>query len=267
MIRRQLHLLAPVLFTLLPAIAACPVPIGHTETASQPVSGTYRRSDGAPIANAWVRLSIDGRDTSCMHYVLTTRTDSAGHFQFPGTHKHYKIFWFVPNLDRVDPAYSVCLEQGNGVKVAYDGRGSLTNDVVPEAISCVQWDRGSGPETSCSGFFERNVATGGEWKTDDGVGWYRVLLSRSDNPWSERPRIVLQWMEGNPAGRDSVVRAAELPFDHRVWAVYDPEIFQEDGRWYLTFDALRHALLDDTKSSHVRFRLGPPGEAPTVQPY
>lgn len=268
MTQRQLHrLLLPALVMLLPALGACPLPIAHTETASQPVSGVYRRNDGTPIANAWVRLSTDSRDSACMHYTLTTRTDSAGRFHLPATQKHYKIMWFVPNLDRADPGYVVCLEQGNATTEAYFGRGSITNEWVPEAISCVQWEWDSGTHTSCSGSVERSLVTGGQWKSDDGVGWYRVFLIRDEDVRRDQAHILLQWIEATGPGRDSVVRTSELPVDHRVWAMYDPEIFQEDGRWYLSLDGLRHVFMNDTKSSHIQFRLGPPGEAPTVQPY
>jgi len=261
------RLLLPALVMLLPALGGCPLPIAHTETASQPLSGVYRRADGTPITDAWVRLSTDYRDSACMHYTLTTLTDSAGRFHLPATQKHYNIMWFVPNLDRVDPGYAVCLEQGNDVREAYSGRGSIANESVPEAISCVLWEWDSGLHTSCSGSVERSLVTGGQWKTGDGVGWYRVFLVSDDNVRRDQAHILLQWVEERSSGKDSVVSTQELPVNHSVWALHDPEIFQEDGRWYLSLDGLRHVLMSDTKSSHIRFRLGPPGEAPTVQPY
>ena len=101
------------------------------------------------------------------------------------------------------------------------------------------------------------------------TGWDGIarFSPKDDYTRKERPRIFLQWIEGEAQGPEKVVRTTELQVDHNVWALYDPVIFQEDGRWLLVLDGMRHVFMNDTKSSHTRFRLGPPGEATTVQPF
>jgi hypothetical protein len=253
-----------LLFFLVVATAGCPVPIGYTEVSSAPVSGVYRHSDGTAVPGAWVSVSTDGRDSTCSHSTLNTVTDSLGRFWLPATRTHHSVRWVIPNLDRAPPSYAVCIRIKNAIQQAYLGTGSLTEDASSDFITCLDWEWNSRLRVACSGTADRNVEVGGQWKTADSGGWYRAIVARDDDPRVFRPHIYLQWVEGAAPGFERVVLTSELQVDHNVWVFYDPVIWQEGQKWYLSLEGLRHVFMNDTKSAHVRFRLGPPGEATTV---
>lgn len=267
MTEHQLHrLLLPALVILLPALGGCPIPIPRTNATSAPLTGVYRHQDGSPVRNAWIRLSTDGRDSACMHYILTTLTDSGGRFHFPQTVVHNKVIWVIPAFDAASPRYSVCFEAGNHTEEAYHGRGTISGDADPETASCDQWTIDAQLRVSCNSTVERLVAVGGHWTSDGGVGWYRAIVTNGGTPF-DRPHLYLQWLTGDSSKSATVVLIAEVHVDPKVWYFYDPLIWQEGGRWYLTLDGMRDSFMTNSKSSHVRLRLGPPGEVSTVQPY
>ena len=261
---------------LAPCIAACPLPIRHTETLSAPVVGIVRGPDERPVEN--VPVAVVSGYRGCTDPELRDTTDAAGTFSLPAHKKTYSLYWVVPNLDRTDPAYSICVGTGDTIVAAYTGRGSLQGDVPLDSITCVQWSWRNRPRANCSGSIERSLVSGGRWIEGEGeaIGRYRIILTRDDSTTSKRrqPRygrpfvLVVQWLEQpDPNGPVAVRTAVELRLDKNVEWAGELSLAEVFGRWCASIETTRltHTLYwENHKQEVITFRLGPPGHARQV---
>ena len=262
--RLRQRVLAAFICCLAPLAAACPLPIAHTEALSAPLTGIYLRTDGTRVSGAVASISTDGRDTTCARGIMRTVTDSAGVFRFPGTEKRYRVVWVIPNFDRATTMYYVCLGVGDTLHRAYRGYGSLRGSASPDSIMCIEWEWQARRRVACSGQAERTVATGGRWAVGDEGGWYQVFLTEEPEPPTPRPHIYVQWVVQPASGLRHVRQSAEVVVDRKVWALWDPVVWTEGGRWYVSFDGFKHAFMNDLASAHLRYQLGLPGEVTKV---
>src|SRR5256885_15396389 len=122
------------LLLLLPCLAACPLPITHTETVSAPMVGVLRQSDGTPVGG--VPVVIAGSD--CSRPAHSGTTDSAGGFSFPAAEQTHHVLWVFPG-DRGLPGYVLCVGSGDTLLAAYHGAGRMEGPWLPDSVTCVQW--------------------------------------------------------------------------------------------------------------------------------
>jgi hypothetical protein len=276
--RRPLAVLA---VALAPLLAACPLPIAHTEATSAPVVGRLVRDDGRPIAGADVAITTQWGDGACAKPALRTTTDSAGAFHLAGTEKTYKVAWIVPNLDRLPPSFLLCTGVGDTLRAAYVGSGSLRAPAEPDSVSCVAWELEGRPRVTCSGRVGAAVVTGGQWtEPSDGrtaSGFYRLFFTAERTRVKgyeipmPRPFVYVQWVEDRRAARAAGeapyrVRATTLlPMDrNKVWALSGGEIWRREGKWVASLHGAKHAFMNDFASAELIFELGPPGQATKV---
>src|SRR5437660_7995061 len=246
--------------------AACPLPIGRTESPSAPISGQIFQSDGTPLPRATIAVSTEWGDTSCTKAILRSTTDSMGGFHMPGTQKHYSVTVVIPNLDVMPPRYFLCVGIADTLRQAYVGQGSLYPFAEPDSITCIEWLWERRVRLACSGLAQRSLATGGHWVEQDAGGWYRLILTEEPTMvpgWRHpqpRPRAYVQWVERSAAGPPYAVRATVLlDLDRNVTALWEPQLWLEKGRWYASLEGTRKAFMNDFHRAHLAYRLGPPG--------
>jgi hypothetical protein len=264
-----------------PFVAACPLPIARTETASAPVLGSIVWADGTPASGLEIAVSTEWSDAPCTKPALRVHTDVAGTFRLPGTQKHYKTTWFVPNLDLAAPRFHLCATVRDTSRKAYMGYGSLGEIAKPDSVMCVIWEWGAIPRVSCTGRAKRAVVTGGRWAEEAGErgeGFYRLFLTEEPTRVKgyktprDRPHVYVQWVEPPPtapagqAVRPYRVReTVSLPLDRdKVWAIAHADLWRREGRWMVSLEGHKHAFMNDMARAEVVFELGPPGQVRMV---
>jgi hypothetical protein len=265
-----------------PILAGCPIPVAHTEATSSPITGRIVQADGAPLGGAEIVVSSGWRDAACTQAVARTRTDSAGKFQLAKTEKRYGTTWFVPNLDRVAPSFTLCVESGGALRDAYEGRGSLGETAERDSVECISWEWETSPRVSCTGRATQSLVTGGRWvdSISGGEGFFRLFLTEEptrvkgydkDKP-QNRPHVYVQWVERRDANAGAgaeppynVRATVSLPFDRdKVWAVDRLQLWRREGRAMASLHGYRHSFMDDMARTEVVFELGAPGQATKV---
>lgn len=245
-------------------LAACPVPYPRTEAASSPVVGRVLAADGSPLRGAEVAVSTEWSDRPCARTVVSSRTDATGSFALPGSQRHYKMMWFIPNLDVGRPSFRLCVAFGDTLRPAYQGYGSLAETAPTDTVSCVAWEWDAVPRVSCNGYSRQAVVTGGQWKAPSGRdGFFRLFLVDQD-----RPLAFAQWVEPlEAADRSDTTRryqvrdTVRLPFDRdKVWAITGMQLWRREGRWVASLEGLKHAFMNDMSRAELVYGLGPPGQ-------
>jgi hypothetical protein len=257
-------------------LAACPLPIGRTETISAPMVGTILWADGTPASGLEVGVSTGWSDDVCTRTLARSRTDQSGAFQLPGTEKHYSTTWFIPNLDPGVPSFRLCAAAGDTLRRAYVGHGSLRPMAETDTVACIAWEWNAGPRVSCVGRAEHAIVTGGAWtdSTAGSAGFYRLFLTEEptrvkgadkDKP-QDRPHAYVQWLEprapgASPGSAPWRVRAtASLDFDRdKVYAAHEVQLWRREGRWLASVHGFRNDFMRGTSSVELVFELGPPG--------
>ena len=272
-----------IVILLAPCVAACPIPISHTETTSAPVVGIVRGADDRPVRNVPVAVATGSK---CAAPAFRDMTDSAGRFSLPAAKKTYHVYWVVPNLDRGAPAYSLCIGTGDTILPAYTGLGSLQGDAPLDSITCAQWSWHNRPRVACSGNVQRPLVTGGRWTEGGATGRYRIILTSEDSMpparrrgllsrvWNGVPRprryffVVVQWLEEPDRDGAAVVRTtAELPLGKDVEWAGELALGAMFDRWCASVRTTRltHTLYwENHRLDDVTFTLGAPGQAHRV---
>ncbi len=107
------------------------------------------------------------------------------------------------------------------------------------------------------------VISGGRWHTEAQRGTFRLLMLRGD-PGPMRSRVVVQWLEEQPATRRLVVHASRdadaIP--NGTWSLAAPRLELRDRRWYAV-------IVGTTDAGRIRrtwrFALDVPGKLREVQ--
>jgi hypothetical protein len=246
------------------------------------VVGHILWADGTPASGLEIAVSTGWSDAPCFSPALRATTDAAGIFRLPGTEKHYKTTWFVPNLDLAAPRFRLCAAVRDTLRRAYTGYGSLGPTARADTVVCVVWESGNSPRVSCAGRAERAVVTGGRWADEVGQGsggFYRLFLTEEptrvkgydkDKPL-DRPYVYVQWVEPRDAGTVEKappyrIRATlSLPFDrNKVWAIQDVRLWRREGRWMASLEGYKHGFMNDMARAELVFELGQPGQATMV---
>jgi len=252
------------LLLLAVAIAACPVPIRHTETLAPPIVGVLRHSDGTPIVGAQIGVAYGYAKSPCAQTTSRATTDSAGVFRLVATQKDYRVVWVIPNFDRALPSYLLCVGAGDTLLPAYNGYGSLDAEAPPDSVTCLQWEWRERARVTCSGKAQRAVVEGGRWTAGDTTGWYRLILTREDSGRTRHHLAVVQWLTQPSPGSPATLRAtAELPFRDVLEWVAEPALGEVYGRWCASMITNRKTPFG-VKKEWLRFKLGPPGEVHRV---
>lgn len=255
--------------------AACPLPIAHTEVLAAPVVGTIRKDDGTAVADARVAVSITWGDTACMQAPRETTTDSAGMFELPGIGKQYSVTWVVPLLDRVAPAYRLCVGSDDGAQTAYFGQGSLSSRAPVDSLTCLAWTWAGHERVTCSAvrrFGGKTLASGGVWTEGAVTGWYQLILTeeltkvKGRKALVPRPRAYVQWIEPDASGQRYTIRdMIQLPIDPKVTALWEIDLMRRDSTWYAIMRGTKPKFMNDFASTVVMIELGPPGHVRSVE--
>lgn len=107
------------------------------------------------------------------------------------------------------------------------------------------------------------VISGGRWDTGAERGSFRVLLLRGD-PGFTRSRVVIQWLEEQPATRRIAIHSSRdvdaIP--NETWSLAAPRLELRAGRWYAV-------IVGTTDGGRIRrtwrFALDAPGRLREVQ--
>ena len=102
------------------------------------------------------------------------------------------------------------------------------------------------------------VISGGHWDTGSQRGTFRVLMLRGDMS-PTRSRVVIQWLEEQPATRRIVVHSSRdvdaIP--NQAWTLTAPRLEMRDRRWY----AVIVGMTDGGRIRRTwRFALDAPGK-------
>ena len=279
--RRIRPALARALALATPLLAACPLPVARTEALSAPVIGHVAWADGRPLRDAEV-IVAEMNEERCGRVEVGARTNAAGRFMLESVQRHHDVTWFIPNLDRIAPAYRVCVAVDDTLRPAYVGRGALHESARADTVSCIVWEWEARPRVSCAGGATRDVVTGGRWRDGlgtGGAGSYRlflheerVRLKRYDKDKPQlAPHAWVQWLEpladtlGADGERYRVRATARLPFDpNKVWAIRELKLWQRDGRWMASLFGWQHAFMNDMAEAELVYELGAPGQVTLV---
>jgi hypothetical protein len=245
------------------ATACLPLPIPHTEQITPHVVGELRRSDGSPLVDTPVALTVWDHDTSCANAVIRRSTDSAGHFALPATKVRKHIFWLtlMENPAR-STFYWLCAGTTDSAgEAALRHRTGIWGHLDGDSLACLEWVWLERLRVTCNTEREQRFVTRGDW-TDGGTGGtYRVIIAEEEK--GLRAHWYAQWLESSRSAAFVTVRAmAEVPADlaDKTWylttASWVP-IASTNGRWYLTVPSIKRTLWGNTR--WLRFELGPPG--------
>lgn len=263
---RTRNTVARLLWGILLGTQGCFLPVPFNETASPPVVGFVRRSDGTPGVGWRVAVSDSYGDSTCAMARASAITDSAGRFDLPRTLVRRYGILLVPAFESFGTSFTLCSGQvpDSVMHIIYTGTFGLRVEAPVRTVFCSEWVWEQRGRIACSTHDESKVVEGGHWSADGRHGRYQVLLTeelgaapgyRSPVP---RPRAYVVWVvetaEGLPLGAVETVR---LPIDDQVMALSRVDLLELNGRFYASLTAYRGNKYELT---HLRFELGPPGQ-------
>lgn len=132
--KHQLSMIAVATTGLLFAVAAC-LPIPHTERLSPKLLGTFRHTNGAPIAGVQLAVSAEYDDTLCSLASVRTTTDSSGGFELPETHE--RVPFMMAYVDEMH-SYRICASFDGDSGIVYFWHGLNQSPPRAATIECTK---------------------------------------------------------------------------------------------------------------------------------